>query len=104
MTTKTTHYFYRTALTLCSPLHNYTKSAVSFDMYSQQFTLRYCLVESHFSSYSLLKFVYVTSGAPLLRKNPGTTPPWCEFIVGIRNIRKRHIPDFYSKKPLGRIN
>ena len=27
------------ALTLCSLLHSYTKSAVSFDMYSQQFTL-----------------------------------------------------------------
>ena len=26
------------ALTLCSLLHSYTKSAVSFDMYSQQFT------------------------------------------------------------------
>ena len=59
MTTKTTHYFYGTALTLCSPFHNYTNSAVSFNMYSQQFTLCYCLV---------------------------------------------NIPDFYSKKPLGKIN
>ena len=33
-------------LTLCSLLHSYTKSALSFDMYSQQFTLCYCLVES----------------------------------------------------------
>ena len=103
MTTKTTHYFYRTALTLRSPFHNYTNSAVSFNMYSQQFTLCYCLVKSHFSSYSLFKFVYVTSGAPLLRKI--LEPPLVRVsIVGIRNLRKRHIPDFYSKKPLGKIN
>ena len=38
-----THYFYSVALTLCSLLHGYTKSAVSFAMYSQQFTLCYCL-------------------------------------------------------------
>ena len=53
-------------------------SAVSFDMYSQQFTLCYCLVKSlqkPSSLYSLLKFVYVTSQLshslvmqPLLRK------------------------------------
>ena len=28
-------------------LDRHTKSAVSFDMYSQQFTLRYFLVKSH---------------------------------------------------------
>ena len=39
MTTIMTHYFYSFALTLCSLLHNYTKSAVLFAMYSQQFTL-----------------------------------------------------------------
>ena len=53
-------------------------SAVPFDMYSQQFTLCYCLVKSlqkPSSLYSLLKFVYVTSQLshslvmqPLLRK------------------------------------
>ena len=88
MTTKTTHYFYRTALTLRSPFHNYTNSAVSFNMYSQQFTLCYCLVKSHFSSYSLFKFVYVTSGAPPLRKilEPSLVRV---SIVGIRNLRKK---------------
>lgn len=61
------------------------------------------IVKSHFSSYSLFKFVYVTSGAPLLRKT--LEPPLVRVsIVGIRNMRKRHIPDFYSKKPLGKIN
>ena len=62
----------------------------------------------HFSSYSLLKFVYVTiqwrhslvSGVPTSKKNPGSTPPtppppvlrvfeirdiWVK-INGIRNI------------------
>ena len=53
-------------------------SAVSFDMYFQQFTLCYCLVKSlqkPSSCYSLVKFVYVTSQLryslvmqPLLRK------------------------------------
>ena len=50
-------------------------SAVSFDMYFQQFTLCYYLVKSlqkPSSWYSLLKFVYVTSHSslmhPLLRK------------------------------------
>ena len=53
-------------------------SAVSFDMYSQQFTLCYCLVKSlqkPSSWYSLLKCIYVTSQLchslavhPLLRK------------------------------------
>ena len=37
------------------------KTAVLFDMYSQQFTLCYCLIKSLLSSYSLLKFVFVTS-------------------------------------------
>ena len=48
MKTNTTHYVYSTALTLCSPLYSYTKSAVSFDMYSQQFTSCYCLVKAFF--------------------------------------------------------
>ena len=39
-------HFYSIALTLCSPLHSYTKTAVSFEMYFQQFTLCYCLVKS----------------------------------------------------------
>ena len=53
-------------------------SAVSCNMYSQQFTLCYCLVKSPqkpSSWYSLLKFAYVTSQLrhslvmqPLLRK------------------------------------
>ena len=53
-------------------------SAVSFDMYFQQFTLCYCLVKSlqkPSSCYSLVKFFYVTSQLryslvmqPLLRK------------------------------------
>ena len=46
MTINTTHYLYSIALTLCSPLYSYTKSAVSFDMYSLQFTICYCLVKS----------------------------------------------------------
>ena len=60
MTTKTTHYFYRTALTLCSPLHNYTKSAVSFDMYSHP---------------------------PPLRKNP-VTPPGASLLLELETFVK----------------
>ena len=69
-------------LTLCSPLHSYTKSAVSFEMYFQQFTLCYCLRQKTSSSYSLIKFVYVTSQLrhplvvrPLLRKLILDPPP-----------------------------
>jgi len=47
------------ALTLCSLLHSYRKSAVSFDMYSQQFTLYVISLSKAFFLYSLLKFVYV---------------------------------------------
>ena len=53
-------------------------TVVSLDMYSQQFTLCYCLVKSPQKPsfwYSLLKFVYITSQLrhslvmqPLLRK------------------------------------
>ena len=39
-------HFYTIALTLCSPLHSYKKSAVSFEMYFQQFTTCYCLAKS----------------------------------------------------------
>ena len=47
---------------LCGPLPSYKKSAVFlFDMYSQQFTLCYCLSRKSSSSYWLKKFVYVTS-------------------------------------------
>ena len=61
---------------------NETKLILSWyvDMYSQQFTLFYCLVKSLLSSYSLLKFVYVTSrlrhslvGHPPPKKNPELT-------------------------------
>ena len=42
-------------------LHSYTKSAASFDMYSQQFTYL-CLVKSlNSSSYCFLRFVYVSN-------------------------------------------
>ena len=52
-------------------LHSHTKSALPFDMYSQQFTLCYFLAEKPSSSYSLLKISYVISQLmvhPLLRK------------------------------------
>ena len=57
-------------------LHSHTKSAVSFDMYSQQFTLCYVPVKSpllHIRFYNFLRHQPVT-GAPPPKKNPGSAP------------------------------
>ena len=57
-------------------LHSHTKSAVSFDMYSQQFTLCYFLVKSpllRIRFYNFLRHQSV-SGAPPPKKNPRSAP------------------------------
>ena len=57
-------------------LHSHTKSAVSFDMYSQQFTLCYFLVKSpllRIRFYNFLRHQSV-SGAPPPKKNPWSAP------------------------------
>ena len=57
-------------------LHSHTKSAVSLNMYSQQFTLCYFLVKSpllRIRFYNFLRHQSV-SGAPPLKKNPGSAP------------------------------
>ena len=77
MTTKTTYYFYSLALTLCNLLYSYTKSACCIVRYVFS-AVQIMLLPSQkpSSSYSLLKFLYVTSQLrhflevhPLLRKN-----------------------------------
>ena len=57
-------------------LQSHTKSAVSFDMYSQQFTLCYFLVKSpllRIRFYNFLRHQSV-SGASPPKKNPGSAP------------------------------
>ena len=57
-------------------LHSHTKSAVSFDMYSQQFTLCYVRVKSpllRIRFYNFLRHQSV-SGAPPPKKTPGSAP------------------------------
>ena len=53
-----------------------TKSAVSFDMYSQQFTLCYFLVKSPLLRIRFKNFLrhQSVSGAPPPKKNPGSAP------------------------------
>ena len=56
--------------------HSHTKSAVSFDMYSQQFTLCYFLVKSpllRIRFYNFLRHQSVSS-APPPKKNPVSAP------------------------------
>ena len=94
MTTNTTHYVYSIALTLCSPLYSYTKSAVSFDMYSQQFTLSYCLAKSLLLRIRFYNLFYVTSqlrhslvsGAPPRKKNPGSTRDVCYMALAPTSV------------------
>ena len=57
-------------------LDRHTKSAVSFDMYSQQFTLCYFLVKSPLLRIRFKNFLrhQSVSGAPPPKKNPGPAP------------------------------
>ena len=57
-------------------LHSHTKSALSFDIYSQQFTLCYFPVKSPLLRIRFKNFLrhQSVSGAPPPKKNPGPAP------------------------------